>query len=217
MLAYLHSILRYSKCLISGSRNFFFLPCLPGLYNPPLYKIKVGVFRHLLNKFNRHVDDSGKTPLTSVDFTNFTPGNVDTLTSLDCAHVGEMGPSDWINTKKSRTENAKVGFNPTFAFSLNPCRWPAGDKILDSPAILADECDKSLIIAEWKIAAFCRCDKDAVSINRALVFSALRVYITRLSGFANTVTFVHCLGYYSRKNTACLKKRCKWKCAVLTY
>ena len=110
MLAYLHSILRYSKCLIYGSRRFSFLP---GLYNPPLYNIKVGVFRHLLNKFfyfvirNRHVDDSGKTPLTSVDFTNFTPGNVDTLTSLNCAHMGEMGPSDWINTKNRERKTQK--------------------------------------------------------------------------------------------------------------
>ena len=112
MLAYLHSILRYSKCLISGSRNFSFFP---GLCNPPSLQYKGGgrPISPLLNKFfnfvfrNRHVDDSGKTPLTSVDFTNFTPGNVDTLTSLDCAHMGEMGPSHWINTKNCERKTPK--------------------------------------------------------------------------------------------------------------
>ena len=52
-------------------------------------------------------DDGGKTPLTLCGFTNFTPGNVDTETSLDCAHVGEIGPSDWISTKNRERKTPK--------------------------------------------------------------------------------------------------------------
>ena len=54
-------------------------------------------------------------------------------------------------------------------FPLNPRRWPAGGKTPYSPAVFAAECDKSLIIAEGKIAAFCRCGKkrSRPSVNRA--------------------------------------------------
>ena len=104
-----------------------------------------------------------------MDFTNFTPVNVGTETFLDCAHVGEIGPSDWIRTKNRQRKTPKKDSILLSRFPLNPCRWPAGSKTLDSPAVLANECDKSLIIAEGKIAAFCHCGKNAISINRASI------------------------------------------------
>ena len=83
---------------------------------------------------------------------------------------------------------------------------------------LADECDKSLIIAEWKIAAFCRCGKDAVSINRALVLFKLLwgALVQHLSGpFSMTgVVFLHfncCLQSISVLNV------CKGPFTMFTY
>ena len=58
-----------------------------------------------------------------MDFTNFTPGNISTGASLDCAHMGEIRLSDWIITKKNRKwkmPKCKVGFISTLAFPAEP-------------------------------------------------------------------------------------------------
>ena len=128
----------------------------------------MGVFRHLLDLFYfissgvrfamvMISDDSGKTPLTFCGFYQFH--------SWEYFHWNVLGLcSRGRNRALWLDQDKKIASGKP----LNPCRWPAGGKTLDSPAFLANEWVKSLIIAEGKIAAFCRCGKNAVSINWAL-------------------------------------------------
>ena len=78
----------------------------------------------------------------------------------------KSGPLIIGSGQKIASGKRQVGFNPTFAWPAEPVSLTRWWQTLDSPAVLANECDKSLIIAKG-IAAFCRCGKNAVSINRA--------------------------------------------------
>ena len=92
-------------------QDFFFLYLV--FVIPPLNDIEVGDFATSTISFSISSsvgfamvmisDDGGKTPLT---FFWILPISL-LGTSLDCAHVGEIGPSDWINTKNRERKTPK--------------------------------------------------------------------------------------------------------------
>ena len=101
-------------------------------YNPPLYNIEVGVFRHLFDNFFLRFamemisDDGGKTPLiTFCGFYQFHSWGCWHWNVLGLCSRGRNRALRLDQHKKSRAENAKVGFNPTFAFSaaVSLTRW----------------------------------------------------------------------------------------------